>query len=90
MLNTILAALDNSESCFEFTPEVLCTLTGADLDTLLTAMRERKFSPSWCQGLVSDWRKAVEGRLIVPIPDNADQGAELAILSRQDRRYEGE
>lgn len=89
MLSDILAALD-SEGSFEFTPEVLKSLTGADMDTLMAELRKRKFSAAWCQGLIGDWRTAVAGRLIVPIPDDFDHGAERAILSRQDRMYEGE
>lgn len=89
MLNTILAAL-NTNGDFDFTDEVFRSLTGADMDVLMAAMRERKFPAAWCQGLLGDWRKAVEGRLIVPIPDNFDHGAERATLTRQDRMYEGE
>lgn len=90
MLNAILAALDDSESSFEFTPAVLRSLTGADMDTLMAAMLTRGFSRTWCMGLVSDWHQAKLPDLIIPIPDGNHGGdaAELAILERQDRRYE--
>ena len=89
-LNEILTALDDSTGSFEFTPEVLRELTGPEMDTLLAALRFRRFSSFWCQGLLGDWLVANQDKFIVPIQDNYDQGMELAILSRQEHKYEGQ